>query len=87
LQRGVQLGLQAAGDQPVVRVDGAVAAFRAAGLIPCLLDLAAPLSQRSVVAVLELLGGGQAGLQRRRLQRRQECLGNRGVDPGPPTRR
>ena len=82
LQRGVPLGLQSAGDQPVVRVDGAVAALGAAGLVAGLLDLAAPLRQRGVVAVLELLGGGQAGLQRRRLQRGQERLGDRGVDPG-----
>jgi hypothetical protein len=45
LQRGVPLGLQAAGDQPVVRVDRAVAALGATGLIPCLLDLVAPLRQ------------------------------------------
>ena len=82
LQRGVPLGLQSARDQPVVRVDGAVAALGAAGLVAGLLDLAAPLRQRGVVAVLELLGGGQAGLQRRRLQRGQERLGDRGVDPG-----
>ncbi len=47
-----------------------------------MLDLAAPLRQRGVVAVLELLGGGQAGLQRRRLQRGQKRPGDRGVDPG-----
>ena len=82
LQRGVPLGLQAAGDQSVVRVDRAVAALGATGLIPRLLDLAAPLRQRGVVAIFQLLGGGQAGLQRRRLQRGQERLGDRGVDPG-----
>ena len=80
LQRGVPLGLQSARDQPVVRVDGAVAALGAAGLVAGLLDLAAPLRQRGVVAVLELLGGGQAGLQRRRLQRGQKRPGDRGVD-------
>ena len=34
------------------------------------------------MAVFELLGGGQAGLQRRGLQRGQERLGDRGVDRG-----
>ncbi len=83
LQRGVPFGFQAAGDQPVVGVDGAVAAFGPAGLVAGLLDLAAPLRQRGVVAVLELLGGGQAGLQRGGLQRGQERLGDRGVDRRP----
>ena len=87
LQRGVPLGLQAAGDQSVVRVDGAVAALGATGLVPRLLDLAAPLRQRGVVAIFQLLGGGQAGLQRRRLQRGQERLGDAASIPAPPTRR
>ena len=82
LQRGVPPGLQAAGDQAVVAVDGAVAPLGAAGLIPCPLDLAVPLTQCRVVAVLELLGGGQAGLQRRRCQRGQKRRDDRGVDPG-----
>ena len=76
----VPLGLQAAGDQPVVGVDGPVAALGLAGLVAGLLDLAAPLRERGVVAVLELLGGGQAGLQRGGLQRGQERAGDRGVD-------
>ena len=80
LQRGVPLGFQAAGDQPVVRVDGPVAALGPAGLVAGLLDLSAPLGERGVVAVLELLGGGQAGLQRGGLQRGQERVGDGGVD-------
>ena len=82
LQRGVPLGFQAAGDQPVVGVDGPVAALGSAGPVAGLFDLAAPLGQRGVVAVLELLGGGQAGLQRGRRERGQERLGDRGVDRG-----
>jgi hypothetical protein len=64
LQGGVPFGFQAAGDQPVLGVDGAVAALGLDGLVAGLLDLAAVLVQRGVVAVLELLGGVQAGLQR-----------------------
>jgi hypothetical protein len=80
LQRGVPFGFQSASDQAVVGVNGAVAAFGAASLIARLFDLAAPLRERDVMAVLELLGGGQAGLQRGRGQRRQESLGDRGID-------
>ena len=79
----VPFGFQAAGDQAVVGVDRAVAAFGPAGLVAGLLDLSAPLRERGVVAVLEVLGGGQAGLQRGGLQRRQERLGDRGVDRLP----
>ena len=80
LQRGVPLGFQTPGDQPVVRVDGPVATLGLAGLVAGLLDLAAPLRERGVVTVLELLGGGQAGLQRGGLQRGQEGGGYGGVD-------
>ena len=64
VQRGVPLGFQTPGDQPVVRVDGPVAALGGAGVVAGLLDLSAPLCERGVVAVLEVLRGGQAGLQR-----------------------
>ena len=57
------LGFQAAGDQPVVRVDSPVAAFGAGRVVAGLLGLAAPLGEGGVVAVFELLGGDQAGLQ------------------------
>jgi hypothetical protein len=83
LQRGVPFGFQAARDQAVVGVDGAVAAFGATGPIAGLLDLSAPLRERGVVAVLELLGGGQARLQRGGLQRGQERLRYGGVDGQP----
>ena len=52
--------LQAAGDQPVVRVDGPVAALGPAGVVAGLLGLALVLGQRGVVAVFELAGGLQA---------------------------
>jgi hypothetical protein len=55
LQRGVPLGLQAAGDQPVIRVDGPVSALGLARVVAGLFDLSAPLRERGVVAVLELL--------------------------------
>ena len=58
---------QAAGDQPVFRVDRLVAAFGPGGLVAGLLDLAPVLLQGCVVALLELLGGLQAGLQGDRL--------------------
>jgi hypothetical protein len=54
LQGGVPLGFQAASDQPVVRVDGQVAAFGLARVVAGLFDLAAVLDQGAVVAVLEL---------------------------------
>src|SRR5205823_12110853 len=76
-------GFQAAGDQSVVRVDGPVAAFGFGRGVAGLFDLAAPLVQRGVVAVLERFGGGQAGVQRGGLQRGQERLGDRGVDRQP----
>src|SRR6266487_3812137 len=50
----------AAGDQPVVGVDGLVTALGLDGLVAGLLDLAAPLLQDSVVTLLELAGGLQA---------------------------
>ena len=73
-------GFQAAGDQPVFRVDGLVAALGPGGLVAGLLDLAPVLGQGGVVALLDLPGGLQAGLQRHRLQRGQERGGDRGVD-------
>src|SRR5262249_15439362 len=73
-------GFQAAGDQPVAGVDGLVAALGLGGRVAGLLDLAAPLLQGSVVPLLELPGGLQAGAQRHWLQRGQERAGDGGVD-------
>jgi hypothetical protein len=82
-ERVFPLGFQAAGDQPVVGVDGAVAALGPGGVVAGLLGLAAVLVQRRVVAVLDLLGGLQAGAQRHRLESGQECPGDGGVDALP----
>src|SRR5680860_1047833 len=76
------VAFQAAGDEPVVGVHGAVTTFRLGRGVASLLDLSAPLGQDGVVAVLELLGGGQAGLQRGGGQRDEERLGDGGVDRG-----
>ena len=88
LQRGLPFGFQAAGDQPVVRVDGPVAALGPGGVVAGLLDLAALLGQRGVVAVLRAAGrlpgrpaarraAARPGTRRRRRRRW----------PAPPTRR
>ena len=61
-QRGFPGLFQAAGDEPVFRIDGLVAALRRGRVVAGGFDLAAPLGQGGVVAVFELLGGGQAGL-------------------------
>src|ERR1019366_625586 len=76
-------GFQAAGDQPVVRVDGPVAALGPGRVVAGLLHLAVPLGEGGVVAVFELPGGGQAGLQRGGGERGQECFGDGGVDGLP----
>jgi hypothetical protein len=49
-------GFQASGDQPVVRVDGLVAALGPGRVVAGLLDLAPVLLQGGVVALLELPG-------------------------------
>src|SRR5215213_6889196 len=80
LQRLVPLSLQSPSDQAVVGVDSPVAALCPVCLVAGLLGLAPPLRKRGVVAVLKLLGGGQAHLQRRGLERGQERTGDRCVD-------
>ena len=76
-------GFQAAGDEPVVGVDGPVAALGPGGVVAGLLDLAAVLGQGGVVAVFELPGGLQACIQRGGGQRGQERAGDGGVDGLP----
>ena len=76
------LGFQAARHEPVFGVDGPVPAFGFGCLVAGLLDLAAVLVQRDVVAGLQLPGGGQAGLQHGGGERGQERPGDRGVDRG-----
>ena len=62
-QRGFPLVLQSAGDEPVLGVDRPVTAFGSGRRVAGGFHLAAPLRQGGVVAVFELLGGGQAGLR------------------------
>ncbi len=73
-------GLQAAGDEPVVRVDGLVAALGAAGVVTGAFDLAAVLVEGGVVGVFEVFGGGEAGGERLGGQRGQERVGDGGVE-------
>ena len=76
-------GFQAAGDEPVVRVDGAVAPLGPPGFVAGLLRLAAVLVQHGVVVVLELAGGLQAGVEGGGLQGGEERGGDGGVDGLP----
>ena len=62
----LQGGFQAAGDQPVFRVDGLVAALGPGGLVGGPARPGAGAGQGRVVALLDLPGGLQAGLQRGR---------------------
>lgn len=56
-------GFEASGNQPVVRVDGQVAALGSGRVVAGLLDLALVLGQGGIVAVLKLPGGLQARIQ------------------------
>src|SRR5208283_232575 len=53
--------LEAASDQAVVGIDGAVAALGAARFVACPLDAEAPLSERGLAIGLEPLRGGDRG--------------------------
>jgi len=76
---GLPFALQPAGDQPVVRVDGPVAALGPGCLVAGLLDLALVLGQGSTMSVFELPGRLQARVERGRGQRGQERGGDGGV--------
>src|SRR5206468_612264 len=76
-------GCQPAGDQPVVGVDGPVAALGPAGVVAGLLHLAVVLGQGGIVAVFELPGGLQACVERRWCQGGEERAGDGGVDGLP----
>src|SRR5437764_7728749 len=80
LERGLPFGFQPAGDQPVFRVDRAVASFGPGGGVAGLLGLAAPLLQRGVVPGLELVRGVEGGLQRERGEGLQDVLRDGRVD-------
>jgi hypothetical protein len=71
-ERGLPGGFQAAGDEPVVRVDGPVSALGLGGGVADAFDLASPLAQCCVMAGFECFGGGQAGLQGGRGERGED---------------
>src|SRR5215216_5634214 len=74
------VALQAAGDQPVVGVDGQVAPLRQPGLEAGPLDLQAPLPEGGVVVGLQALGGGHRRVDAGGGERGQERLGDRLVE-------
>jgi hypothetical protein len=61
-KRALPVALQAAGDQPVLGLDLAVAPFGPLGLVASTLDLQPPSRQRLIVVLLERLGRLQRGL-------------------------
>src|SRR6266481_6420142 len=70
----LQLTLQAASDQPVVWIDGTVAALGAARFVACPLDAETPLLERGLAICFEPLGSGERGSELCRLE---------GGDEGP----
>src|SRR5437899_8601935 len=68
------LALQAASDQPVVWIDGTVAALGAARFVACSLDAETPLLERGLAICFEPLGSGERGSELCRLE---------GGDEGP----
>jgi hypothetical protein len=80
-------GFQAAGDQPAVRVDRLVAALGLCGLVAGLLDLAAPLLKRGVVALLELPGGSRQACSATGSSAARNALVTAWSMATPPTRR
>ena len=83
------VALQAAGDEPVLGLDLAVAPLGAVGLVFGALDLQPPLLERRVVVLLERLGRLQRGLHAGRGERRQQRAGDglvdlRAADPQTP---
>src|SRR5258708_37829494 len=62
------LALQAASDQPVVWIDGTVAALGAARFVACPLDAETPLLERGLAICFEPLGSGERGSELCRLE-------------------
>ena len=79
-ERVLPVALQAAGDEPVLGLDLAIAALGPLGLVLGALDLQPPLLQRRVVVLLERLGRLQRGLHAGRRQRGEQRAGDRLVD-------
>ena len=74
------VAFQAAGDEPVLGLDLAIAALGAVGLVLGALELQAPLFQRGVVVLLELLGRLQRGLDAGRGECGEQRAGDGLVD-------
>src|SRR5208282_6698446 len=72
--------LEAASDQAVVGIDGAVAALGAARFVACPLDAETPLPERCLAVGLEPLCRGASGGELRRLEGGEEGLGDGLVD-------
>ena len=79
-ERVLPVALEAAGDEPVLGLDLAVAALGPLGLVLGALDLQPPLLERGVVVLLERLGGVQRGLHAGGGERGQQRAGDRLVD-------
>jgi hypothetical protein len=76
-------GFEAAGDQPVLGLDGAVATFRTRRLVLSTLVRQTPLGEVCLVILFEPLCGVQGSLEPCRLQGLEERRGNGGVDLDP----
>ena len=79
-ERVLPVALQAAGDEPVLGLDLAVAALGPVGLVSGALDLQPPLLQRGVVVLLERFGRLQRGLHAGRGERGEQRAGDGLVD-------
>ena len=79
-ERVLPVALQAAGDEPVLGLDLAIAALGSLGLVSGALDLQPPLLQRGVVVLLERFGGLQRGLHAGRGERGEQRAGDGLVD-------
>src|SRR5207249_1402311 len=74
------LGFEAASDEAVVGVDRTIAALGASRLVAGTFHIMSPLSQRGVTVGIDLLDRPQGCFQAGGGQRRDECIGHRGID-------
>ena len=79
-ERVLPVALQAAGDEPVLGLDLAIATLGPIGLVSGALDLQPPLLQRGVVVLFERLGCLQRGLHAGRGERGEQRAGDGLVD-------
>ena len=80
-ERVLPVALQAAGDEPVLGLDLAVAALGTVGLVFGALDLQPPLLERRVVVLFERFGRLQRGFDPGGGERGEERARDRLVDP------